>query len=88
MYRSAFGEFANKKTEQVYIEALRRLSLEQRWQAVAALRQVAVDMVRDAVRVAHPTWNEREINWETTRQVMEAHGLRLPRSVPSRSTSH
>ncbi|MDW8326125.1 MAG: hypothetical protein RMK99_06130 [Anaerolineales bacterium] len=83
---SPFGEFANEKAEQVYLESLRRMTLEQRWRAVAAMRQVAVEMVRARIRAEHPEWSEQSVRWETTRQVMAAHGLSLGRTIPGRPT--
>jgi hypothetical protein len=87
MYHSAFGDFASEKIEQVYLDALRRMTLEQRWRTVAAMRQVAVNMVRAKIRNAHPDWDEREVRWEATRQVMAAHGVFIRRTIPGRSAS-
>ncbi|MGQ0603157.1 MAG: hypothetical protein ACT4QE_15855 [Anaerolineales bacterium] len=87
MYKSPFGDFASQKVEQVYLQSLRRMTLEQRWRTVAAMRQVAVDMVRAKIRETYPDWTEREVRWEATRQVMAAHGVFIRRTIPSGSAS-
>ena len=78
MYQSVFGEFESEKAEQFYLERLRRLTIEQRWRIVAELRQIAVDMVRAEVRKQYPDWEERQVNLEATRRIMEAHGVPFP----------
>lgn len=77
MYRSALGNFTNEKAEAVYIEALRRMTIEQRWQTIAAMRQVVVDTMRAEVRAQYPDWNERRVKIETTWRVLEANGVNL-----------
>jgi hypothetical protein len=83
MHQSVFGEFDSEKTEQVYLKMLQRMTIEQRWRAVAEMRQIAIEMVRAGVRAAHPEWNDRQIRWEATRQIMKAHGttIRADRSL-------
>ncbi|MEK9165173.1 MAG: hypothetical protein AAB342_07425 [Chloroflexota bacterium] len=87
MYVSTFGEFQDEKTEQFYLDCLRKLTIEQRWNIVAGMRQVAVDMVRAEIRSQRPGWNERQVNLEATRRIMEAHGttFRPDKSSPSRN---
>lgn len=85
MHRSVFGEFESEKAEQFYLGRLRQMTIDQRWRAVAALRQIAVEMVRAEVRAHHPGWAELQVKLEATRRIMEAHGttFRTDRSVPA-----
>ncbi len=85
MYRSAFGEFESDKAEQFYLDRLRRMTIEERWRAVAGLREIAVNMVRAEVRAGHPDWTETQVRLEATRRIMKAHGVtfRTSRGVPA-----
>ena len=84
MYITVFGEFQNEQVEKFYIERLRRLTIEQRWQIIAGMRQIAVDSVRAQIRKEHPDWDVTQVNLEATRRIMEAHGTAFR---PNRSTS-
>ncbi len=85
MYRSVFGEFESEKAEQFYLDRLRRMTIEERWRAVAGMREIAVNMVRAEVRAQYLDWTETQIRLEATRRIMEAHGVtfRTNRSVPA-----
>jgi hypothetical protein len=74
MYTSVFGDFANEKVEAFYRERLRQMSVTQRWQIVAAMRQIAINAVRAEVRSQHAEWSEQQVNLETTRRVLAANG--------------
>jgi hypothetical protein len=86
MIHSVFGEFESERAEQFFLDRLRHMTIGQRWQAVAEMRQIAVNMVRDTMRAEHPEWTEPQIKLETTRQIMEAHGtiFRANYRVPER----
>ena len=82
MYRSALGDFESPKAEQFYVEVLRRMTPEQKWQAAFELWQMAVDTARAYVRVQHPDWSDSQARAEVARRILEANGAkRLP--VPS-----
>lgn len=74
MYSSVFGDFANEEMESFYRERLRQMTVTQRWQIVATLRQVAIDAVRTEIRSQHSDWTEQQINLEATRRILAAHG--------------
>lgn len=79
MYKSALGDFANEQAERVYIETLRHMTPEQKWQAAFELWQMSVDTARARVRADHPDWAEERVRAEIARRIMELNGAtRIP----------
>ena len=74
MYRSALGDFASREAEAFYINALRRMTPEQKWLAACELWQMAVDTARAHVREIHPDWDEAQARAEVARRILEANG--------------
>jgi hypothetical protein len=75
MYRSALGDFESQKAEQFYINVLRRMTPEQKWQAACELWQIAVDTSRAYVRAEHPDWPEARVRAEIAHRIMGANGI-------------
>lgn len=83
MYKSALGDFANQQAEAAYVNALRRMTAEQKYQTAFELWQMAVDTARARVRADHPEWAEERVRAEVARRIMELNGAaRVP--VPDR----
>ena len=83
MVRSALGDFESPRAEQFYIDVLRRMTPDQKWQAAFELWQMAVDTTRARVAKDHPDWTTAQARAEVARRIMEANGAaRLPVSRP------
>jgi hypothetical protein len=74
MYRSALGDFESEKAEQFYIEVLRRMTPDQKWQAGFELWQMAVDASRARVAKEHPDWTTAQVRAEVAQRIMEMNG--------------
>jgi hypothetical protein len=79
MRRTLLGDFESPRAEQFYIETLRRMTPEQKWQAAFELWQLAVDAARARARADHPDWSEQQVRAEIARRILEENGAaRLP----------
>lgn len=78
MYRSALGEFQDRETAQRYIEQLKAWPLEQRWRAVADLREFALAMASAEISRKHPDWDEAQVRVELARRLWEGYGAGRP----------
>jgi hypothetical protein len=74
MYRSALGVFENEEAEQRFIEALRRMTPDQKWQMAFAMWQRTVDVARARVARAHPNWTTAQVRAEVAQRIMELNG--------------
>ncbi len=74
MYRSALGDFESPKAEQFYVNVLRRMTPEQKWQAACELWQLAVETSRAYVRAEHPDWPEAHVRAEIAKRILNAEG--------------
>jgi hypothetical protein len=74
MYRSALGDFESPQAEAFYIGVLRRMTLDQKWDAACELWQMAVDTTRANVAQDHPGWTMAQVRAEVARRIMEANG--------------
>ncbi len=80
MYRSLLGDFESAKAEEFYVNALRRMTPEQKWGIAFGLWQMAVDAARANVRAPHPDWSDEQVRSAVARRILEANGgaARLP----------
>jgi hypothetical protein len=80
VYHSLLGDFESPQAEEFYINVLRRMTPEQKWQAAINLWQMAVEAARAHVRAEHPDWPETEVRATVARRILEANGgaARLP----------
>ena len=80
MYHSLLGDFESPQAEAFYLDVLRRMTPEQKWQAAINLWQMAVDASRANVRAEHPDWPENQVRATVARRILEANGgaARLP----------
>ena len=80
MYHSLLGDFESPRAEAFYIDVLRRMTPEQKWQAAIDLWEMAVEASRANVRAEHPDWPEEQVHATIARRILEAHGdtARLP----------
>jgi hypothetical protein len=74
VYRSALGDFESEKAEQFYLDVLRRMTPDQKWQAAFELWQMAVDATRAAVARVHPDWTTAQVRAEVARRIMDENG--------------
>ncbi len=80
MYRSLLGDFESPRAEAFYVDALRRMTPEEKWQAAIGLWEIAVETARAAVRAEHPEWSEAQVQATVARRILESNGgaTRLP----------
>jgi len=80
VYRSRLGDFESPRAEAFYLDVLRRMTPEQKWQAAIDLWEMAVEASRANVRAEHPDWPEAQVQATIARRILEAHGdtARLP----------
>jgi len=80
VYRSLLGDFESPQAEEFYVNVLRRMTPEQKWQAAINLWQMAVEASRANVRAEHPDWSEAQVRATVARRILEANGgaARLP----------
>ena len=82
MYHSLLGDFESAQAEEFYVNVLRRMTPEQKWQAAINLWQMAVAASRANVRAEHPDWPETQVRATVARRILEANGgaARLPKA--------
>jgi hypothetical protein len=80
VYQSLLGDFESRQAEEFYLDVLRRMTPEQKWQTAINLWQMAVDASRANVRAEHPDWPEDQVRAAVARRILEANGgaARLP----------
>jgi hypothetical protein len=80
VYQSLLGDFESRQAEEFYLDVLRRMTPEQKWQAAINLWQMAVDASRANVRAEHPDWPENQVRSTVAQRILEANGgaARLP----------
>jgi 16S rRNA C967 or C1407 C5-methylase (RsmB/RsmF family) len=80
VYRSLLGDFESPQAEAFYVNVLRRMTPEQKWQTAINLWEMAVEASRDNVRAEHPDWLEEQVRATVARRILEANGgaARLP----------
>jgi hypothetical protein len=74
MYQSLLGDFESPRAEKFYLDVLRRMTPDQKWQAAFELWQLAVDASRARLRADHPDWTEGQVRAEVSRRIMEENG--------------
>jgi hypothetical protein len=82
MYRSLLGDFESPQAEEFYVNTLRRMTPEQKWQAAIDLWEMAVETTRANLRLEHPEWSEAQVQAVVARRILEWNGgaTRLPAS--------
>jgi Rv0078B-related antitoxin len=80
VYHSLLGDFESPQAEEFYVNVLRRMTPEQKWQAAINLWEMAVEASRANVRAEHPDWPEKQVQATVARRILEANGgaARLP----------
>jgi Rv0078B-related antitoxin len=80
VYHSLLGDFESPQAEAFYVDVLRRMTPEQKWQAAINLWEMAVEASRANVRAEHPDWPEEQVRATVARRILEANGgaARLP----------
>ena len=80
MYHSRLGDFESAKAEAFYLDVLRRMTPEQKWNIAINLWEMAVEAARANVRAQHPDWPEAQVQARVARRILEANGgaKRLP----------
>jgi hypothetical protein len=80
VYQSLLGDFESARAEAFYVEALRRMTPEQKWQVAFDLWGMAVEAARANVRAQHPDWPEAQVRATVAGRILEANGgaARLP----------
>jgi len=73
-YRSLLGDFESPRAEEFYVNVLRRMTPEQKWQAAIDLWEMAVEASRANVRAEHPDWPEEQGRATIVRRILEANG--------------
>ena len=74
MYHSLIGDFANAEAEQFYLDVMRRMTPEQKWEAAFELWEMACEASRAGVRLQNPDWPEARVRAEVAQRIMEANG--------------
>ena len=74
MYRSLLGDFESPRAEAFYVDVLRRMTPEQKWQAAINLWEMAVEASRANIRAEHPEWPEEQVQAIVARRILEANG--------------
>jgi hypothetical protein len=67
-------EFDSPKAEQFYLDVIRRMTLEERWNLVFEMWEMGAETTRAGIRSQHPDWTEEQVREEFARRVMEANG--------------
>jgi Rv0078B-related antitoxin len=80
VYHSLLGDFESPQAEAFYINVLRRMTPEQKWQTAIELWEMAVETARAAVRAEHPDWSETHVQTTVARRILESNGgaTRIP----------
>lgn len=80
MYRSLLGDFESPQAEEFYVNVLRRMTPEQKWQMAFESWQMAVEAARANVRAGHLDWSEAQVRALVARRILEANAgaARLP----------
>lgn len=67
-------DFDSPKAEQFYLEVIRRMPPEQRWNLACELWALTAEVARAGIRSRHPDWTEDQVQAELARRIMEANG--------------
>lgn len=72
-------DFDSLKAEQFYLDVLRRMTAEQRWNLACELWEMMTEAARAGIRARHPDWTEDRVQAELAQYIMEANGAaRVP----------
>jgi len=80
MYHSLLGDFESRRAEEFYLDVMRCLTPEQKWQIAINLWEMAVEAARANVRAEQPDWPEARVRATVAQRILEANGgaARLP----------
>jgi hypothetical protein len=80
VYHSLLGDFESPQAEAFYVDVLRRMAPEQKWQAAISLWVLRVEAAGAHVRAEHPDWPETQVHATVARRILEWNGgaARLP----------
>ena len=80
MYRSLLGDFESPQAEEFYVNALRRMTPERKWQVAIDLWEMTVETTRANLRAEHTDWSEARVRAAVARRILEWNGgaARLP----------
>jgi hypothetical protein len=67
-------DFDSPKAKQFYLDVLRRMTAEQRWNLACELWEMTTEAARAGIRSRHPNWTEDQVQAELARYIMEANG--------------
>lgn len=68
------SDFDSPQAEQFYLNIIRRMTAEQRWELAFELWEMTAEATRAGIRSRHPDWTEDQVQAELARRIMEANG--------------